>query len=197
MHTAVKQAVLLYEVARQAHEDAQRLLIQLDKQVKKGTDLSQGDRADIIYCTHHAAQMFDDVKKDANRLKELLDNVVCAVHVAQESGPNKTGEASVRGSFALVTPDVKIQAHAPSQTAEPTRYAMLLRSLGVKDERTIEKGVLTFHWVRMMEYVTELAACGAPLPDGLDVENTKPKYATAVRKQKAANMEDVVRDARM
>lgn len=197
MHNAVKQAALLYETATRAYEDAQRALIQLDKQVKKDTTLTINDRADLIYALHHSGKMFEDLKKDCNKLKELLDNVVCALYVAQEAGPHKTGEASIRGSFGMVTPDVQIQAHAPSQTQEPTRYAMLLRSLGVTNEETIEKGLLTFHWVRMMEHVSALSKAGAPLPDGLDPENTKPKYTTAVRKVKTANMEDVVREARM
>ena len=188
MHTCVKEAVKLHEACVSLHADIYRILKLVSDMTKKGNALTQEDRADLIYLMKQVGDTFDDLKKEAYANRELLDNVLCAVHTATGAVAK---ERSVRGNIAVATPDVKIQATCPSSTKEPTRYGMLMRALGVKNEDVIQRGLLTAHWPKMVEYCTELSREGKPLPEGIDPENTKPKYSTAVRLRSDIDLDSV------
>lgn len=193
MHSAVKEAVLLHERAVAFHADAYRVLKLVSDMTKKGNALTQEERADLIYFMKHVGDIFEDIKKEAHANRELLDNVLCAVYTASGAAAK---ERSVKGNIAVATPDVKVQATCPSATKEPTRYGMLMRALGVTNEDTIARGLLTVHWPRMVEYCTELSREGKPLPDGIDPEHTKPKYSTSVRLRSDVDLEEVRKQAK-
>lgn len=193
MHTALKTAVVAHEEAEAFHAEMYKKLKAISDKMKDAkAGITQEDRADVIYFVKQMFDVFEDLKKEAGAMRELFDNILCAVYVSSGTAAK---ERSVKGNIATATPDLKVQATCPSFTKEPTRYGMLMKALGVP-ESTIQLGLLTVHWPRMVEYCTELTQQGKPLPDGIDPDNTKPKYSTSVRKRTDVDLNEVRKEAK-
>lgn len=179
MHNAIKEAILAHQKAEEHYKEMYRVIKMISDATKNknvSKQLTQEERADLIYFCKQLGELHDDLGKEARAARELLDNVLCAVYI----GTTAAKERSVKGDIAIATPDLKVQGTCPSSTKEPTRYRMLMEFCGVKNE-IIEAGLLTAHWPKMVEYLTKCATEGIPFPDGIDPDNTKPKYSTAVR----------------
>jgi len=152
-------------------------------------DLSQEDRADLVYFMKQLADSWDDLRKEANKIREVLDNIMGTVWVA-DSLNGKTKQKSVKGTIGLVTPKMKITPKIPSPRTEPTKYGMMLKDLGVTNDEVIERGVLRLHWPSMTEWLTELAEQGKPAPKGVDADATDSKYTSSVRKRADVVLDD-------
>lgn len=192
MHTSTASAINAHEQSEKFYQETYQAVSRIATELRsRNSTLTQADRADLLYFLKKTAEMLDDLRKEFNSSAELLANIIASVHIHQANT-----ETSVRGGIALATPTYRTAPRIPSATKEPLRYAAILRGLGVTNEEVIEKGVLGFHWPRMVEWLSELAAQGKPNPEGIDPEDTEPVYGATSRMVKGATLETARQQAK-
>lgn len=151
------------------------------REIAESNPLNQGIRADVAYCLREVHQWADDLRKEAASLRELLDQLICVQWVQEGQNDPENQARSVRGRFALATPNVRMAAVVPSKSKDEEGYNKVMSGLGVPQE-LVEAGVLSAHWVRLGEWLSERMSKGEPLPEGVDLNKTQPVYSTALRK---------------
>lgn len=181
-HPLVAEAARSVKELQTKHRQWYEFIQVMRRAVREGGDLTQEDRADLVYLLKQIVDMFDDVKKEANVVKEMLDAILCTVFVASNMAKPKK-DKNVKGELATVTPRLTTQPHIPSPNKEPTKYGQVLQSLGVENTDVIERGILRIHWPSMVEWCTERSAEGKSLPAGIDPSKNQAGYATTARKR--------------
>ena len=140
-------------------------------------------QVNMVYVLRETARYADDLRKEAEGIQHLLEQLCCLQHtMSQSTDP-------VRATFATGSPTVKIGLKLPNKDAEPQRYAELMKGLGIKEER-VAKGLFKADWKRLCEHATALAAEGKPLPPGINPKDTFPTYSVTLHR--TASLDEVV-----
>lgn len=171
-------AVKLYQAMRRAHQELTELRVELERDVRRGTDVME-EYADDAYATNEAWKLVDDMRKQLNALHGLAEKLGCALWSTQ----SVTGEP-IRTAHCTATPKPHISAHIPKQSEDPEGYAKLMQFLGVPDElwsRPSGAETMRMHWPGMVEYLTERAEQGLPLPPGIDPQAQRTTFSLTIR----------------
>lgn len=132
------------------------------------------DMVNFIYVIREISRLADDLRKEADGIGHMFENVLCAVYVtANETGP-------IRASLATGTPDLKLGVKVPNQKREPERFQKLMTHFGISKE-VISARVVKPYWPGICEQVSRLAEEGKPLPPGINPDDTYPTYKVRVK----------------
>lgn len=141
------------------------------------------DMVNFIYVMRELSKFADDLRKEADGIMHMFENMTCAVYTTQNTlGP-------IRASLATGTPDLKLGVKIPNQRRDPEKFQKMMAYFGVSDSAVADRLVKPY-WPGICEHVSILAEEGKPLPPGIDPENTYPTYK--VRIKMIANLDEVM-----
>ena len=180
MHDAVLIALRRYQSLERMYPAIYSDLSRLET-LAKSSDLTQGDRADAAYAMREISRVVADIRKEADRIKRLLDQVMCVVWTTNCETDDSTPR-SIHGEVAIATPNVKMGVTLPTKNTDPENYRTLMQHFGFSDE-LIEADAVRTHWPGMVQYMTNLMEEGKPLPPGVRPDQTYPIYNTTIRKR--------------
>lgn len=193
MRSLIFESLTTLEATRRMHATVFRVINRVKDAAGK-EPLEQSERVDLAFLMRELSELCDDLRKESNKARELLDNVMCAVWAKEFEEHPETGP--IRGTLATATPKVRFGVTLPSKSKDPERYEEFMRWLEIPQE-LIDAGVVSTHWPRMTEWLTERAKEGRPMPAGIDVESTYPVYSTTLRRKPDADLRAVsLRDVR-
>lgn len=159
----------------------QEELTQLDILEHNLSELSVEELVDIGFSFRETADYLDGMRKEFAKRQELIAVEICKRAIAEFT---ETGEdvSVYRGQLASAMPRVKKQPMLPKRGTP--EYYELCRWLGVRED-AIEDELVTFHFVKMTEKLTELIEEGQKPPPG--ILNTYTAFTTTFRRKKNIN----------
>lgn len=167
MHKIASEA---YAAMKAHHEVAYRQLKQIDELVRGEVD--KEELADAAFALKMTGDLADDIRKMAKVTQELAEKMCCAKVLAE----GHTG--TINTPFMRVSPDIKTMAAVPSKRRDPDAYEKLMGHLGIRED-LLKNDAVRPHWPGLVEYVSECASVGRPLPPGVDPSSTYPVYRLA------------------
>jgi|TARA_R100000501_G_C2614974_1_gene108738 hypothetical protein len=121
--------------------------------------------------------LLDELRKEVKARKELVSKVL-AVAITKDALNNPHSDVRATGTLGTATPDVKVQPILPKRS--DAKYADLLKHFGVNEE-AINRGLLSVHWVKFGDYLTELTREGKNAP--LEIESKAVPTVTFRKKR--------------
>jgi len=176
----LRRIIEKYELMKQVHANVYETLADLRANLQNNQTME--NITDQILCLREIAKLAEDLRKEATKLQQTAERVICILWVTQKCGE------PIQGEYATGTPDVKQAASLPKRSREPEKYAKLMKHIGISDEQ-IDSGLLSLHWPSFTEYLSTLIAEGKPLPPGIDPDKTYPIYTLRLRKCKEPSLE--------
>ena len=137
------------------------------------TCVSGPDLVDLTFAMRKLAQMYDDLRKEANRAAELAQLKACAVATARN-------QTTIRGHIATGSVDAKMEANLPSRITQPEAYGMMCEYFGLPRDND----VFRFHWPTVCERITTAVANGAQLPPFLAPDKSRTKFVLTLYERK-------------
>lgn len=154
------------ELGTQFHTQAYTDLKIADVALKGNTDIKE--LADAAYAMHKLEQYADAVKKLARTERERIARLCCMLWVRTSDD----GEP-IRTEYVTASPNIKTVPKIPKKHEDPELYKNFLMALGVSEEMaSLENPPVAAHWPDLVDYCTNLAAQGKPLPPALEVTKT-------------------------
>jgi len=154
----------------------------LDSLEPKLCDLSSGELADLGYCFRETSEFLNGMKKEYTRRQDLIAReIFIRALVEYKKGGTDT---SFQGQLASATPKIKDVPNLPKRGTP--EYGELCKWLGVKHDH-IAKEIVSFHYPKMSDLLTEMAEEGKNPPPGI-LKTAKNFTATYRRKR---NIQDV------
>lgn len=148
-----EEAKRAYAEARAAHwaiaEQTEKLRVALGR----STDMKE--LADAIYALRETSALCEDLRKEADRLKQEFERQGCALWVKQGTGQ------PIRTEYCTGSPEVKQTPQTPK--AGTPEYEAFCRHFNVAPD-----GFFRPHWPEMLKQLTEAQGRGEPLPPGCD-----------------------------
>lgn len=174
-------AVTLYKTTRHAHDDGYKSIVELTRDMSARKPPDVNELADAIYALDQVEKLADSLRKEAKKVRDHLDKIMCAVCVEQELSVVKT-------EHCAATPSLKMVAPLPSKSKDPEHYAQLMEFFGIKRELwDTPVGVASpvqLHYPGMVDFVSDQLVSGKPIPPGIDPNKTYPVFRVSVRKLK-------------
>jgi hypothetical protein len=169
----------LYREASILHARTYSLLADLAASLTGETDIAEV--ADVAFAMREMGKLLHEVEVRCNGVGESAQRLACALAIRDEIEVIKTVHVSAE-------PDLKLNAKLPSPKTEPEAYAKLMRYLGVPEELwnvgPERRRAVDLQWPGMVEYLTDKAQRGEPLPEGVAAEDTKPLFRLLMRRRK-------------
>lgn len=176
MNPATKE---LYQAASQLHAKTYGLLAELALALTKETDVAEV--ADVAFAMREMSKLLHEVEVRSNAVGESAQRLACAIAIRDEIEEIKT-------EYVTAQPDLKLNAKLPSPKTEFEAYAKLMRYLKVPEELwnvgPERRRAVDLQWPGMVEYLTDKAQRGEPLPDGVAAADTKPLFRLLMRRRK-------------
>ena len=178
----------MFDTAQEMYRDVKALFDKTHLMLQELTDRAKTcpsveEHVDLAYAMRECTRYLEDMRKECKRLKELCEKIGCVVWVK-----NATGE-TIRTKHCSAVVDVTMIAVLPKEGSK--EYERLMDHFGVPkksydaDHEAGEKGAVRVHWPGCVQYLSQLALEGKPLPPGIDMSKTYPKYAfKPLRKRK-------------
>lgn len=196
MHPLVAEVVRAHAEAEVQHRKFYELVRLVHRAIRSAeSELTQADRADLIYILKQVLDIWQDLKKETQVDIEVLENIFGVVFVTKAAETAGKKPTNVKGTIATVTPRMTVQPAIPSPTKEPTKYRAMMEGLGVTNEEVLTRGILRPHWPSMTEWCTELSEKGLPLPKGVDPSKSNTGFATTARKRPDRSLDDIRKEA--
>ena len=151
---------------RVTHQDWYASLTSLVDEIrKKERSLTDGDLADIGFLLRSAERILDDLKKECKAKKELIGKLLCAKMAMETQSVNDANVSTrVYGALGSASADIKHRCRTPKPGS--TEYVELCRAMGVNEE-AIKAGIFQPHYVRVGEFITQLAKENRDPPKGI------------------------------
>lgn len=138
-------------------------MIDILVKVKNNTIYTDKELVDLGFFLREMERQADEIRKECKAKKELIGRVLCLRIVRAVTEDPDLG-LMVRGQYASGSADVAQAPGIPKfGTAE---YKMLCEALGVSGIAK-EEGLASFHFTRLGEHITRLAAEGKNPPPGI------------------------------
>lgn len=177
MHERALQ--LCYDV-KEAHKKLYEAITTLREFA--GETGSMLELADIAYSLHVCEKFVVDSKKELGAFRTLLDRLICAIWTETKI------HEPIRTAHVTCSPDIKMMAKIPSRHKDPEGFKKLMEFLGLDrelwDKEEEDHLPIHIHYPGMIDYLSNLAAQGRPLPDGVDPGSMYPVYKTRLRPRK-------------
>ena len=136
------------------------------------TCVSGPDLVDLTFAMRKLAQMYDDLRKEANRAAEVAQLKACAVATARD-------QTTIRGHIATGSVQVKMEVSLPNRTTQPEAYGLMCEYFGLPRD-----DVFRLHWPTVCERLTEAAASGAKLPPWLKPDASRVKFVLSLHERR-------------
>lgn len=155
-------------------------LYRLDQAIKR-QDLDDTEKVDVGFLCREFENELDEMRKEVKARKETIGRLIALI-VTRESLENpERARGNMRGSLAIAVPDVQMRPRMPKKGTP--EWKQLCRTFGLSEE-AIEAELFSPHWVHFSEHLTDLAAKGEPIPDGLLGTEPQPQCTFRRRKQR-------------
>lgn len=178
MKAKIRNATYKQRKMEKCYKQLYAFAIQIREEVEQ---LSLEDAVDLGFLLREIAACADDLKKEVNHVKELLERVICMKWIANSLNDlSKAGP--IHGELAIGIPDVKQAATLPRQKDDPEGYDAFIKRIGVMGAAR-KFGLVRPHWPTVIEYLSRLAEQGKPLPPGISTTKTYPVYRVTFRRQ--------------
>jgi hypothetical protein len=184
----LRDAIKAYGQMKKAHLDEYAMLTTLRDELKAGK-YQLTDMVNFIYVIREISRLADDIRKEADGISRIFENLACATYVASHQNDPERSDP-IRASLATGTPNLKIGINVPNERLEPERYFKLMKFFGISEEQ-LESRVVKAYWPGLCEQISKLAEEGKPLPPGISVENTYPTYSVTIKM--IQNLDEVLR----
>jgi hypothetical protein len=181
------KALQTYSELRDVFTVAYGRLVDARRKAERAEFKSVTELIDTMFVYKRVSEMLDDLRKESNKLIELLEKLTCAIYATQNS------EEPIRGVLATGTPDLKMGVTLPTREGDPEGFKKLMEHFGFSD-LVVQNNLAGFHWPRLIEYVTILASEGKPLPPGIDPAKQYPLYK--VRLTQYCDLDSFLNEAR-
>ena len=175
-----------YDKMKQMYLSGYELLSILRDELRAGKYKLE-EMVDFIYVVREISKLADDLRKEADGIKHIFENMTCALYVSL----NWT--IPIRAPLATGSPDLKLGVNVPNRKKEPERFQALMNFFGVPTD-SFEARVVKPYWPGICEQISILAEEGKPLPPGINPDDTYPTYK--VRVKMIANLDELVRALR-
>lgn len=169
----ITEALALYRECERFHLALTKMIVELESKVIACGSIP--DQADAALVAREAAKAMEHCGKQLRKLEYLSTQVCCALWASMPGAGGK-----IKTEYCTASPSVSPKPVIPSYTKNKEKYAEAMRGLGVP-EAVIDSGLLSFHWMRVCEHVGSLAEQGLPLPPGINVADTAPKFTLNAR----------------
>lgn len=178
MKAKVRKAMHKRKQMAKCYEQLYTFVIQVREEVEQ---LSLEEAVDVGFLLREIAACADDLKKEVNHVKELLERVICIKWIANSlNDVSKAGP--IHGELATGSPDVKQAAVLPRQKDDPEGYDAFIKRIGVMGAAR-KFALVRPHWPTVIEYLSRLAEQGKPLPPGINVDKAYPVYRVTFRRK--------------
>lgn len=166
----------LYVAAKAAHADVYTKLQAALKDIQGRKNCEE--LADTAYALREAAELMHDLRKLMDANGEILQKAACAIYITLDDQTEP-----IRTDYVTAIPDMRVMAMMPKKGTP--EYGMFMDSLGIPRRMwDTEERCVNLHWPGLIDYVSELAEQGKPLPFGLDPSKTFPMYRLKMRRRK-------------
>lgn len=146
------------------------------------TESSKEELADTAFALSRAFQYARDLKTELEKLQELCEKLCCLKCSVEENAE------TIRTPYVTATPTMKPIATLPKRKEDPEGYKKLMIWLGVPEHMIVmddeEREPLRPHWPAVMDKLADAMEKGLPLPPGIDINKTWPKYGLTKREGK-------------
>jgi CHASE3 domain sensor protein len=142
---------------------------------EEATKLSSEELTDIGYLLKKQSEYLDDLRKETDKLRALVEKIACLRSVAEEKD-------KFRGRIATGTPQVQKSANIPHPKKDPDNFLKLCAFLGIPEE-AVMNDLIRVHWPGMKEFITKRLEEGKPIPPGLSTEDLHTHYSLRYRKR--------------
>jgi len=171
---------------KKRYDDIQKILVDAIHILEDLKDdvfsLPVDELVDIGYLLREIANSFDQLRKNYNNKRELIELILCRALVERSIAGNT--DKIFRGVLASASPKVAQQPKLPKRGTE--EYVALCKWLGIPDDQ-IAKEYVSFHFPSLTKLMTENAETGAPNPPG--ITGVIPKYSVIFRKRNGESNE--------
>lgn len=148
-----------------------------------GSDFSVEDLADIGFLCRETAKSFDELRKEAEAKHNAIIHIICK-RFAEQMAADPIGDhnGKIRGQYCSCSPDVQSVPKLPNYKRDPQAWIKFCEYFGITGDAA-EKGLISFHWNNINEYLAPKFALGEPMPDG--VGETVPKFVARFTKKRS------------
>jgi len=180
----VDTAVTMLHHCEELHQRTYKRLVEFRKAVQTGS-ISNVDTVDLAYVLRELSKLHDDIRKETNRLLDMITNVTC-LRVSQEGLEDESKATDkVRGRFATGSIDVKYGVNMPKRDTQ--EFMDLCVALGLPSSMVQHKAFMP-HWPTLVSFVTAMMRDGTVNIPGIDPSKTYPIYKLTLRKNPKANL---------
>jgi len=142
------------------YSDIRGLVLGIAEEAKSNR-LSQLELCDIGFLSREIVKICEEMRKDINAMKELVDKVLCT-KIMLDAVNSTSKDDTVRTELCSGKPHIKKIVRVPAK--DSPEYTQMLQFFGVKPE-DIDKGVLRVSYSALCAFVTEQAELGKQTPE--------------------------------
>lgn len=165
----------LYRLAMQAYINLMRQIEIVRNEIQNEPEKTE--LADDVLIVKKSLALIENMRTQFNTLERLSITLTCGAWMRDQINE------PIRTPYCTASPKISMAVQTPNRKKQPVEYREFCQALGVPDE-VIESGTFQPHWPSMLEYISNLAEKGEPLPPHCDPAKMYPVYACAVRKQR-------------
>lgn len=152
----------------------------------KEKERRKSELADTAFAMREISQLADHIRKRAEAIQALAEQLACMLALRDMDGE------AIRTDYVTATPHVQQVARVPN-SREPERYRLFMEHLGVPEELwhrpttdhdvLEKKEIVRLHWPGVLQYLTECAEQGLPVPPGMKSDLTYAKYSLRMKRK--------------
>jgi hypothetical protein len=176
----------VYAIAKAAHAEIYSALKVAEQNIAK---VPIAEMVDCMLAIRSAAELCDDIRKECNRTKAILEKMAC---IQWSTNAVNEGEI-IRGICATGSPQEKTRVILPSFDKDPEAYNQLMDWLNIdvnlRDQGKIlyvegefDTEVVKINWPGFHDYLNALLIQGYPLPPGIDQRTSYIDYVMRITK---------------
>lgn len=145
------------------------------------SELPDEELVDVGFFHRETNRLADEMRKDASKWADLIGKLLCH-RITQRVAEDPTKDMKAAGQHASCTPHLQMRPIMPSPNSD--RHDAALREMGVP-QSAIDSGVITFHYQKMRDLLSEKAQNGETPFDGLIERVPNATVSYRGRKQKS------------
>lgn len=166
-NTLIREAQRLNTLLEELMHATMDYHVDLDRAI----GLSEADMTDLGYIQRDMERRLDELRKECKARQEGIGRLLCLAIVSR-FGRDSSTELIARGVLAIASPDVKKKPIMPKKGTP--EYTELLTYFGMTDQRLIDSGSVSLHYMHLSAHITQLAEEGKNPPACLRTE-TEPR----------------------
>lgn len=135
---------------------------------------------DVSYFIKKSSEYANECSKFTKDLEEHSSNLACYTWVMKPENVQQQKCPSIRGKYAIGTPDVTFKLTIPSSKKSPDKFIEFMAALGISKEAAIS-GLVTVHYPHVCELANQRLEEGLPNLPHVNPEDLYPTYKLKTR----------------